>query len=666
MPAGFGRHVTKGSRTGESSMGEKISKMLGLDRKSERQKAFFDDANAYAGIYMSIVIISLELFMIGSLIHNVWFESQKRTTEWVIQHLSAYLVLITMAVLLLVFCIRYRKGHWRHSTNWGKLVMIIFSGVCLVFGMYISYLDFGKNEQILTFLTMILFAVCLLNWRPFVTFFVLSLTFIGFYIMMGWTGEITYATTINYWIYWVSILMVAISIYHQRRSEAEKSEHIEMVNERLEKMAVMDELTGIHNMNYFLSEAERILSDPDVQIENKVFLFLDIENFKTFNEKYGFEEGNRLLQRVAVRLENTFEGDLVARLSDDHFVVLTLHFGIQDKINMLDEVVREKMDEVYLGIKAGGYRPESCDEDIATACDHARYACAQIKANYDENYREYDRSMDEGIEKKHYIINHVRDAVANGYVKAYYQPVVWATDNTVCGTEALARWIDPKYGFLSPGDFIPALEDARQIHVLDRGIIEIVFRDLRERINSGEPVLPVSVNFSRLDFELYDVVSYLKEMMEKYSVPAEYIHVEVTESALTVHFEELRRTLEELKELGFTVWLDDFGSGYSSLNVLKDFEFSVVKIAMKFLSNFNSNHKTKPILNNVVRMADDIEMRTLTEGVETEEESVFLAQIGCERLQGFLFGKPMPKEELYEKIRVGELILSDKLLGQKV
>ncbi|MEE3467393.1 MAG: EAL domain-containing protein [Eubacterium sp.] len=321
------------------------------------------------------------------------------------------------------------------------------------------------------------------------------------------------------------------------------------------------------------------------------------------------------------------------------------------------------MDEIYLGVKAGGFRPESRAQDIRSACDHARYACECIKSNYDESYREYDHSMDEGVEKKHYIINHVRDAVTHGYVKAYYQPVVWADDCTVCGAEALARWIDPKYGFLSPGDFITALEDARQIHILDRGIIEIVFRDLRERINSGEPVLPVSVNFSRLDFELYDVAGYLKEMVEKYEVDPKFIHVEVTESALTVHFEGLRKTLEELKEIGFTVWLDDFGSGYSSLNVLKDFEFNVVKIDMNFLSNFNSNHKTKPILNSVVNMAEQIEMRTLTEGVETEEESAFLKEIGCERLQGYLFGKPMPKEELYEKIRVGELILSDRIPG---
>ncbi len=642
-------------------MWKKIKRILGIDKKTPRQLAFFEDANAYAGIYMSVVIIVLELFMIGCLVHNVWFGSKERSSEWIIQHLTAYLVLIAMAVVLLIFCIRYRGRRLKHSVNWGRFIRIIFSLVCIAFGMYISYLDYIKGEQILTFLTMILFAVCLLNWRPIVTLFMMTLSFAGFYVMMGVGKEITYATTINFIIYWISIMMVSISIYHQRLSEAEKSERLEQVNEHLKKLAITDELTGIHNMNYFHEQAAVIAADPNRKSGRLIVLYVDIENFKTYNDKYGFEQGNELLKKVSTQLESAFEGELVSRFSDDHFVVLTDDDNIADKINTLSHSIRVKMDEVYLGIKAGGYHLGNGAVDIASACDHARYACSTIKTNYDEHYCEYDKSMDDGVIRKHYIINNIRDAVAKEYIKVYYQPVVWAEDKTVCGVEALARWIDPRYGFLSPGDFIPALEESRQVYILDKGIVEIACRDIRDRMNSGEPILPVSVNFSRVDFESFNVVAYLKEVTAKYEVPPKLIHVEVTESALTMRSEELGEAIKKLNEIGFTVWLDDFGSGYSSLNVLKDYEFSVLKIDMNFLSNFSSNKKSKPILDSVVRMAEQIEMRTLSEGVETEEASEFLKEIGCERLQGYLFGKPMPKEELYEKINSGEITVSEKI-----
>ena len=277
-------------------------------------------------------------------------------------------------------------------------------------------------------------------------------------------------------------------------------------------------------------------------------------------------------------------------------------------------------------------------------------------------YIEYDEKMDQKFTKIQYIVNHLDEAIEKGWIVAYYQPVVWADSRQLCGAEALARWIDPVYGFLSPADFIPTLEDTHLIHKLDQAIIEYVCREMRRKLDENDPVVPVSINFSRLDFELMNVEEVLENAVNKYNIDKRYLHVEITESALADNVDFLNKNILRLRELGYAIWLDDFGSGYSSLNVLKDFVFDVIKIDMKFLTNFEKNEKTKDILDCIIRLADRLGMKNLTEGVETEAEAKFLDEIGCGRLQGFLFGKPFKLDDFEEKIKNGDLIISDALL----
>ena len=261
-----------------------------------------------------------------------------------------------------------------------------------------------------------------------------------------------------------------------------------------------------------------------------------------------------------------------------------------------------------------------------------------------------------------YIIHNVDQAIEKGWVVPYYQPVVWSKDGKLCGLEALARWNDPKRGMLSPASFVPTLENTKLIHKLDACIIERVCQNIREALDTrdNKTIVPVSINFSRLDFELMDAVKVLDDIMMKYDIPKELIHVEITESALTDKDTNLFNAVHQLKEKGYALWLDDFGSGYSSLNVLKDFEFDVLKIDMKFLTGFSTNPRTKLLIESIIQMSEKLGMRTLTEGVETKEEMEFLNKVNCERLQGYLFGKPFPHEVLTEKIDNGEIIVSKK------
>jgi EAL domain-containing protein (putative c-di-GMP-specific phosphodiesterase class I) len=215
---------------------------------------------------------------------------------------------------------------------------------------------------------------------------------------------------------------------------------------------------------------------------------------------------------------------------------------------------------------------------------------------------------------------------------------------------------------MNPGQFVPVLEDTHLIHKLDTAILENVCRDIRDALDKKLPVVPISINFSRLDFKLMDAVSVLEETVKKYNVPKQLLHVEITESALIDDLGALNKAIARLREQGYALWLDDFGSGYSSFNVLKDYEFDVLKIDMKFLSGFNENEKSRTLIKSVIDMADDIGMKTLTEGVETEEEMTFLKDAGCGRLQGYLFGKHLPRETLLEDIAKGKYVISDNTL----
>ena len=244
------------------------------------------------------------------------------------------------------------------------------------------------------------------------------------------------------------------------------------------------------------------------------------------------------------------------------------------------------------------------------------------------------------VDLREYVVTHIDEAVEKGWVRPYYQPVVRTLTGKLCGTEALARWEDPTYGLLTPNMFIPALEEARLIHLLDCGIVRQICRQYRESVDEGVPIVPISFNLSRLDFDLCDIFSVVESAVHEYEVPRGMLNVEITESILGADPSFMASMVAKFHDVGYQVWMDDFGSGYSTLNVLKDFEFDELKIDMEFLNRFGD--KSKTILASVVDMAKKLGIQTLAEGVETEEHRRYLRRIGCEKMQGYLFGKPMP------------------------
>lgn len=263
--------------------------------------------------------------------------------------------------------------------------------------------------------------------------------------------------------------------------------------------------------------------------------------------------------------------------------------------------------------------------------------------------------MNESLEE--YILNNFDKSIENGWIRAYYQPVVRSMTGSLCGLEALARWMDPVYGPISTGSFIPVLEESGLIFDLDMIILEWICKDLAHQIEKNGPYVPVSFNISRVDFWVPSLEDNIIETVDRYSIPHSLINIEITESAFIEDISRIDPVMKSLQKNGFKILMDDFGTGYSSLGVLNNFPFDKIKIDMSFISK--DDKKSRSIMESVVRMSKAIGMQTIAEGVETEKQFRFLRSIGCEKLQEFYFGKAINSDKLIEYCEDSGIAIED-------
>ncbi|MBO4375921.1 MAG: EAL domain-containing protein [Lachnospiraceae bacterium] len=409
-----------------------------------------------------------------------------------------------------------------------------------------------------------------------------------------------------------------------------------------------DSLTGLFTMPIFYQRVQMLLGSPQGRRGNISITHFDIPNFKLFNERYGFKLGDELLRDLADAITDAFTGSTVSRFSDDHFVVCaTLERA--EVLKGVEQVYKKMLmtddSNKKIRIKAGIYFMDDRIIEVGLACDHARLACNSIKNRHDIYYCVYDDMLREGLRKQQYVVDHIEEAVEKEYIKVYYQPVIRVKTGEICGYEALVRWIDPKVGMLSPGEFIETLENFHLIHLVDKFVIDRVCKDYKALKDAGEPVVPVSINISRRDFELCDIFGILEKTRMDYGLPREMIDIEITESALNDNVGYIKLECDQMRTLGYKIWLDDFGSGYSSLNTLADYSFDVLKLDLVFLKNYDKNPKTRMLMEFIITGARAMGLAPLCEGVESEEHYAFLKKVKCERAQGYFFGKPMPLEE---------------------
>ena len=295
----------------------------------------------------------------------------------------------------------------------------------------------------------------------------------------------------------------------------------------------------------------------------------------------------------------------------------------------------------------------------SVACDRAKMACETLRGRYESAVQYYSPDMSKAADDKQYIIENIDRAVAENWIRVYLQPIVRSVNGKTCDVEALARWIDPNKGFLSPADFIPALEDAGLIWKLDLCMVDRVLEAIQTEMADGFVVVPHSINLSRSDFDACDIVEEIRKRVDAAGVPRDRITIEITESMIGSDPAFMNEQVERFRNYGFPVWMDDFGSGYSSLDILQSFHFDLIKFDMSFMREFNQGENAKIILTELMRMATSLGLDTVCEGVETEEQVRFLQEIGCSKLQGFYFSKPIPFDTVREMFRDKTLIANE-------
>lgn len=419
-----------------------------------------------------------------------------------------------------------------------------------------------------------------------------------------------------------------------------------------------DHLTSLASIREFQFLAPNAIDEIYSKGKLPAVIFFDLAGMKAFNLRYGFDEGDNLLVSFANILISKFGKANCCRFGSDQFAVISETEKIEEELQNIFSALTQANSGKTLNARAGIYAVSHVDENIIYAIDKAKMAADINKSSIESRYTWFNEKMSSDYLLKEYIVSHLDQAIERGWIRVYLQPVIRTLTKRICGFEALARWDDPTYGFLQPGQFISVLENNGLSFKLDMAVARRSAQIMRSMLDEGKTVVPISLNFSRYDFNLGDPVSSLESLIKEYDLPSDLFVVEITESAVIKDYALMRSMIERFHEIGIDVWMDDYGSGYSSLNVLKDFNFNEIKIDMEFLTSLNK--RSQIIITQTIQMAKKLGIHTLVEGVETEEQIEFLCKIGCEKLQGYYFGAPMSFADIYPYIEKKGLLFESR------
>lgn len=416
-----------------------------------------------------------------------------------------------------------------------------------------------------------------------------------------------------------------------------------------------DPITSLPNINYFNNFASGFMKEVHDQGKIPALILFDVVDMHAYNERFGNTYGNQLLHEVGRTIREQFPSEFLVRYVDDSFVVITGRRDMSERIAAVRRAVQNQLTDGICSIRAGICYCQQELYDGAEALDKARWALTYMERQGTEFIQVYNREVETFYQTREYIRSHLKEAIRNGWIQAYLQPQIRNITGEICSFEALARWIDPERGIISPGEFIPILEESRQIYLLDLEIVRQAAALLRKGLDKGREIPGISVNLSRIDFQACDIFEEIEAIRKEYRLGPEHLYLEITESALAAHPVQMKAVLNRFRAAGYEIWLDDFGSGYSSLNILKDYPVDLIKLDLAFLHSFEVNPHVSVIISHVVHMAKIMGVHTLCEGVETRAEYNFLKEIGCEKSQGFYFCRPVPVERLCEYQGAGYL-----------
>ena len=410
-------------------------------------------------------------------------------------------------------------------------------------------------------------------------------------------------------------------------------------------MSERDPVTGLYTKLKFYQKVRHMLAE--VVGEKFAFVRIDIDRFKMINNFYGIQEGDKVLMSIAkelIKISAVFDYFVYARLENDVFACCLPYKeeNIEILANDLQLNLKKENKDYNIKVSCGVYVINDYNMDVSEMYDRAYLAAKNCKGKFVQSIAYYDESMIEDMRQEQFVINAVNKAIEEEQFVVYLQPKINLITGKPYGAEALVRWMHPTRGMIAPAEFIPVYERNGIIGRLDQYMWRKVCALLRKWIDEGKEPDPISVNVSRVNIYNPHLVEILNKIIIEYRIPPQLLNLEITESAFMEDQSLVMRTVKRLHDLGFKIMMDDFGSGYSSLNVLKDMDVDYLKIDMKFLQEEKAfNGKGEKVLTSVVRMAKWLQLPSIVEGVETEEQVDFLKCIGCEYAQGFYYAKPM-------------------------
>lgn len=432
----------------------------------------------------------------------------------------------------------------------------------------------------------------------------------------------------------------------------DKTEDIKSIE--IEKYkASHDSLTGLYNKEYFYSHVHEIVNkNSGIQY---CILCSNIKDFKFINELFGLKKGDEVLVKVGEFLNKYLEDDSIcARIENDRFALCMPKEKFNEKaiISRLNEFKKQFDNNAFrMHVFIGVYDIENLDEPVSIMCDKANIAGDTIKNDYHSYIAYYNNAMLENSIEERRIIGEFERALNNEEFVMYLQPQV-DFKGIARGAEALVRWRHPVKGLLSPAVFVDVLEKAGLIYKIDKYMWEKAAAKLKEWKELGKEQYHISVNISTKDFYLVDVYETFVDIVERNGINPEKLKLEITETTIMDNFERNIKIIKSLQDYGFKIEIDDFGSGYSSLNMLKDISADILKIDMGFLNATENELKGQDILESIIFLAQKLGMEVITEGVETSQQLTMLIQMGCRMFQGYYFSRPVPEEEFEKKYNI--------------
>ena len=448
-------------------------------------------------------------------------------------------------------------------------------------------------------------------------------------------------------IIYIVLLILFATLYLVRSEIIKKRE--------LQRISSIDNLTKIGNLLKFLTETKKILNKHNS--DEYIMVAFDIKKFKYVNHNYGYNYGDYLLKVIARAIDKRFnKGETCARINGDSFMILAKNyknFSVELNEFLMDTIYRSnsKGKDIILNFNYGFYVIKNKKEPISEIIDKANLAWKHVKITNKIDTYYYDENLMKYLMEEEELEKNMKIALTNGEFQVYLQAMVNLENNKLCGAEALVRWISPDLGFLPPDRFISLFEKNGFIVDVDFYVLEVICNKLNMLKEIGIDDFVFSVNQSRETISDPDYIKNLVNLVEKYKISPRLIELEVTENIFIDNYDKILKVLHQVRELGFNISMDDFGSGYSSLNLLKEMPINILKIDRLFLNETSNSSRGKLIIKSIIELAKNLQINVVCEGVETKEHEAFLKDVNCEMAQGYLYGKPIPMEEFNQLIR---------------